>query len=143
MGVVWLWEAFLLVGRAVFSCFAKGLVRGIQHWSLLIFEWCLILVLRWRPLGEFLRSNSPRGWEFSGGSKSWTHFSDLRGAANLFLQHQDFTGTQHRRQNFKINGETMLNSQEHAKRLIHLQRERKRGKKDKNRSLKIGEQSNQ
>ena len=86
------------------------------------------------------------GLEFSGSSKSWTHFSDLRGSANPFLHHQDFTGTQHRRQNFKINGETILNSQEHAKRLTHLQRERKgekRGKKDKNRSLKRGEQSNQ
>ena len=47
---------------------------GTHHWNLLAFQWGLVLVLRWRPLGELLSTNDPWGWDFSGGSMSWIRF---------------------------------------------------------------------
>lgn len=45
--------------------------------------WYLVLVLRWRHLGEFLLINVLLGLEFSSGLNSWTRVSHLRAQAQL------------------------------------------------------------
>ena len=49
--------------------------EGVQHWSLLTFGWGLVLVLRWRPLEEFLSINVPWCWGLYSGPMSWTRSS--------------------------------------------------------------------
>lgn len=45
--------------------------------------WYLVLVLRWKHLGEFLLINVLLGLEFSSGLNSWTRVSHLRAQAQL------------------------------------------------------------
>ena len=42
----------------------------------------LVLILRWRPLGEFSSINVPWGMAFSSGSKSWTWLFHLGGSGS-------------------------------------------------------------
>ena len=60
------------------SCFAEGFVWGVQCWSFVAFGGGLVLVLRWRPLGDLSSINVSWGQEFSGCPKSWTWISHLR-----------------------------------------------------------------
>ena len=62
------------------SFLASCLALGVQHWSLLVFEWSCVLVLRWRSLGELLLIDIMWGWEVSGGPISWIWLSHLRGS---------------------------------------------------------------
>ena len=62
------------------TCFAEELAWGIWHWSLLTSGWGLVLVLKWRPLGELLLINVPWDQEFSTGSKIWTWVFHLWGS---------------------------------------------------------------
>ena len=47
--VFYIFEQCLLVCRAVFLICCLAL--GIWCWSLLVFDWGFVFVLRWRPLG--------------------------------------------------------------------------------------------
>lgn len=60
------------------SCFAEGLVWGVQCWGLLAFGGGFVLVLRWRHLGDLSSINVSWGQKFSTGSKFWTWISHLR-----------------------------------------------------------------
>ena len=80
MRLLWLGASCLLMGRVVFL-FCWRLSVRCPALELVAFRWDLVLVLRWRPLGDILLINVPWGWEFSAGPKSWTQVS-----------HQDFSG---------------------------------------------------
>lgn len=51
VGLIWLYTAYLLMGRAVFLFFWRFDVRHLA-WSLLVFVKGLVLMLRWRTLGD-------------------------------------------------------------------------------------------
>ena len=94
------------------SCLVEGLSWSICPWSLLTLGYGLILVLRWRPLGELSSINIPWGWEFSGCSTSWTQVSHLRGSSPTL-----YCGikTQHRRlKTPRLLVKATLNSPEHS-----------------------------
>lgn len=48
--------------------------------NLLAFGWSLVLLLKWRPLGDFLLINVPWSQKFSGDRMSCTLISHLRGS---------------------------------------------------------------
>ena len=58
-------------------------------------RWDLVLVLRWRPLGDSSLIKVPRGREFSAGPKSWTQVS-----------YQDFSGHTAQETKAKANDES-------------------------------------
>lgn len=71
--------SLLLMGNVVFL-FSWWF--GMRHLTpnLLAFGWCLVLVLKWRPLGDFPLINVPWGLKFSGDPMSCTLISHLRGS---------------------------------------------------------------
>ena len=69
------------------------------------FGWDMILVLRWRSLGELLPINVPWALEFPGGPISWTQVSYLRDSTlthyyRLCVPHP--TSTQQRRERKRL-----------------------------------------
>ena len=63
------------------------------------FVCCMVLVLRWQPLGELLLFNVPWGCEFSHGAASWTQVSYL-GDSGLtpYCSPRTPQATQHKRE---------------------------------------------
>jgi len=73
---VWHWDTPLLLSSVVFMfCWWFGIRRLALELSGLLC--CMVLVLRWRPLGELLLFNIPWDWEFSHGATPWTQVSYL------------------------------------------------------------------
>ena len=73
---VWHWDTPLLLGSVMFMfCWWFGIRHLALELSGLLC--CMVLVLRWRPLGELLLFNIPWDWEFSHGATPWTQVSYL------------------------------------------------------------------
>ena len=59
----------------------------------------MVLVLRWKPLGELLPINIPRGSGFSGGPASWIWVSHFRGPEPMpYCSTRTLQAAQHRRE---------------------------------------------
>jgi len=59
----------------------------------------MVLVLRWKPLGELLPINIPQGWGFSGGPTSWIWVSHFRGLEPMpYCSTRTLQAAQHRRE---------------------------------------------
>lgn len=75
----------------------------------------MVLVLRWKPLGELLPINIPQGWEFSRGPTSWIWVSHFRHPdPTPYCSTKTLQAAQHRREEER-----------------DLKREKKRRKKEK------------
>ena len=130
VGLIWLYTAYLLMGRAVFLFFWRFDVRHLA-WSLLVFVKGLVLMLRWRTLGDLKLINFPWNWEFFGGPKSWIWVSHLGDSGPIpYCSTNIPQVTQHRRQNPQKMVIVTLNRQEYPKTLTKRKEESKRGKKE-------------
>ena len=110
----------------VHSCsyFAEVLVWVVQHWSLLAFGRGLVLVLRWRPLGDLSSINVSWSQKFSGCPKSWTWIAHLRVWACpltvIPILHRTLS-TEDKSPRLMV--KIALSSPERPKKFTHLQRE--------------------
>lgn len=85
----------------------------------MVYGWDLVLVLRWRPFGEFLSINVPWDWEFSGDSECLTLVSHFRDSAQLHTvapRPQKPLNTENKTPRLLV--KATLNSPEYPKRLI-------------------------
>ena len=90
-GLLYLWAACLLMDKVVFLV-SWWFNMKYSKLELADFGWDMILVLRWRSLGELLPINVPWVLEFSGGLISWTQVSYL---GDSTLTHYCSTNTPH------------------------------------------------
>ena len=90
-GLLYLWAACLLMDKVVFLV-SWWFNMKYSKLELAGFGWDMILVLRWRSLGELLPINVPWVLEFSGGLISWTQVSYL---GDSTLTHYCSTNTPH------------------------------------------------
>ena len=91
---VWHWDTPLLLSSVVFMfCWWFGIRRLALELSGLLC--CMVLVLRWRPLGELLLFNIPWDWEFSHGATPWTQVELI---ILKILNHSRWEKTENRRQ---------------------------------------------
>ena len=108
-------------------------VLCVWHQSSQAFGWRLGLGFQMKSLRRLLPVNVPWGQEFSGGPKSWTLVSHLGGFSPTPWVSAPGLHRPQRRHDPKTKGEAASNSQEHPKRVTHLQTEKKRGKNEKQR----------
>lgn len=119
------------------TCFAEGIVWGIQHWRFLALGWGLILMLRWGPLGALSSLNVIWGLEFSGDPKSWSEASCLTGSGPTpYSSIKTSQATQHRRQNPQT--EKQISIAKNTQRGSHTYKEKREGEKGKQKMIKEG-----